>query len=97
VSAASAVRWCTLARVAGSVAPGPLGGDRRSRRIEAHGARIRGLLDQKPDITLKEIRAELAKADVSAGIVTIWRFFQRHRLTRKKSRRMPPSRPARTS
>jgi transposase len=97
VSVSSAIRWCTLARQTGSVAPGPLGGDRRSGRIEAHGALIRGLLARKSDITLKEIRAELAKAGVQAGLVTIWRFFQRHRLTRKKRRRMPPSRTGRTS
>jgi len=97
VSVSSAIRWCTLAREAGSVAPGPLGGDRRSARIEAHGSLIRGLLAQKSDITLKEIRAELAKEGVSAGLVTIWRFFQRHRLTRKKRRRMPRSRTGRTS
>ncbi len=97
VSAASAIRWCTLAREAGSVAPGPLGGDRRSGRIEAHGALIRGLVDRKSDITLAEIRAELARAGVRAGIGTIWRFFRRHRLTRKKRRPTPRSRPGRTS
>jgi len=84
VSVSSAIRWCTLAREAGSVAPGPLGGDRRAARIEAHGSLIRGLLARKSDITLKEISGELAKAGVQAGLVTIWRFFQRHRLTRKK-------------
>ena len=97
VSVSSAIRWCILAREAGSVVPGPLGGDRRSKHIEAHGALIRSLLDRKSDLTLKEIRAELAEVGVSAGIVTIWRFFQRHRLTLKKRRRMPPSRIAQTS
>ena len=97
VSASSASRWCALAREAGPVAPGPLGGDRRSARIEAHAALILDLLEQKSDITLAEIQAELARAGVSAGIGTIWRFFDRHRITRKKRRRMPPSKTARTS
>jgi transposase len=97
VSASSAIRWRALSREAGSVMPGPLGGDRRSSHIEAHAALIRDLLAQKSDITLAEIRAELAKAGVAAGITTIWRFFQRHRITRKKRRRMPRSRTARTS
>jgi transposase len=96
VSAASAIRWCTLAREAGSVAPGPLGGDRRSGRIEAHGALIRGLAGRKSDITLAEIRAELARAGAQAGIGRIWRFFRRHRLTRKERRPTPRSRPGRT-
>jgi transposase len=92
VSAASAVRWCALVREAGSVAPGPLGGDRRSARIEAQAALILSLVEQKSDITLAEIRAELARASVPAGIGTIWRFFDRHRITRKKRPRTPPSR-----
>ncbi len=97
VSAASAIRWAALAREAGSVAPGPLGGDRRSARIEAHAGLILGLVDRKSDITLKEIRAELANEGVSAGIGTLWRFFARRRMTWKKSRPMPPNRTARTS
>ena len=56
-SAASAVRWATLAREAGSVAPGPLSGDRRSARIGAQAALILRLVDRTSDITLREIRA----------------------------------------
>ncbi|KAA2211205.1 IS630 family transposase [Pseudoroseomonas oryzae] len=84
VSAASAVRWCALARQAGSVAPGPLGGDRRSARIEAHAALILSLVERKSDISLVEIRARLAEAGVSVGISTLWRFFDRHRITPQK-------------
>ena len=97
VSASSAIRWCGMARQSGSFAPGPLGGDRRSARIEAHAALILGLIEQKSDITLAEIQAELAKVGVPAGIGTIWRFFDRHRITRKKSQRMRPSKTAPTS
>jgi transposase len=97
VSASSAIRWCAQARQVGSVAPGPLGGDRRSARIETHAALILDLLEQKSDITLVEIQTELANAGVPAGIGTIWRFFDRHRITRKKRRRMLPSRTAQTS
>ena len=42
-------------------------------------------------MTLKEIRAELAKAGVSVGIGTLWRFFDRRRITLKKRRRTRPS------
>jgi hypothetical protein len=61
-----------------------LGGDRRSARIEAHAGRIIGMLDGKPDITLAQIQTQLARAGVAAGIGTIARFFERHRITRKK-------------
>jgi transposase len=94
VSAASAIRWRALSRKAGPVAPGPLGGDRRSLHIEAHAALILGLVERKSDIALTEIRAELARAGVAADITTIWRFFQRHRITRKKRQRMPRNRTA---
>ncbi len=97
VSAASAIRWCALERETGSVAPGPLGGDRRSARTEAHGASIRGAVARQPDLTLEEIRSELAGEGVTVGLGTLWRFFDRHGITRKKSRRTQPSRTARTS
>jgi transposase len=67
VSAASAIRWAALAKEAGSVAPGPLGGDRRSARIETHAPLILRLVEQKSDMTRKEIRAELANEGVSVG------------------------------
>jgi len=66
VSASSAIRWCALARDAGSVVPGPLGGDRRSARIEVHADLLLGLVDRKSDITLAEIQAELARAGVQS-------------------------------
>ncbi len=84
-------------REAGSVAPGPLGGDRCSAQIEAHAALILRLVDQKSDITLREIQAGLAKAGVSAGIGTLWRFFDRRRMTRKKRPPTLRSRTAQTS
>ncbi len=97
VSAASAIRWWALEQETGSVAPKALGGDRRSERIEAHAPLILDLVGRTSDATLKEIRTELAKAGVSVGIGTLWRFFDRRRMTWKKSRRTPPSRTARTS
>ncbi|MCU0886840.1 MAG: IS630 family transposase [Rubritepida sp.] len=84
VSASSAIRWCAQAREVGTVAPGPLGGDRRSARIEAHAPLILDLIEQRSDITLAEIQAELARAGVPASLATVWRFFERRRITRKK-------------
>ena len=92
VSASSAIRWCVQSRKVGTVAPGPLGGDRRSARIEAHAPLILDLIEQRSDITLAEIQAELARAGVPASIATIWRFFDRHRITRTKRRQTRPSR-----
>jgi transposase len=97
VSASSAIRWCAQAREVGTVAPGPLGGDRRSARIEAHAPLILDLIEQRSDITLAEIQAELARAGVPASLATVWRFFERRRITRKKRRHTPPSRTVPTS
>lgn len=97
VSAASVSRWRALERRQGDARPGPLGGDRRSARVEAQGLLIRELLDETPDITTEELRAALAERGHRFGYGTIQRFFRRHGLTRKKRPAMPRSRIARTS
>ena len=98
VSAASAIRWRQLERRQGSCAPGKLGGDRRSGRIEAEAEFILRQVAARPDITLAELTEKLRQERrLSVGIGTLWRFFDRRRITFKKRRRMPPSRTALTS
>jgi len=55
------------------------------------------MLEENGDITLEEIRAGLAARGIHVGIGTLWRFFDRHRITRKKSRVMRSSKTVRTS
>jgi transposase len=95
-SASSAIRWRALEREQGDAKPKALGGDRRSGRIEAHAALILSLLEETPDITPEELRAALAEKGLAVGYGTLWRFFERRQITRKKLR-MPPSRSVRTS
>ena len=85
VSASSAIRWRLLERMKGDARPRALGGDRRSNHIEAHADQIRSLVDATPDITLEELRAALAARGVSVSYGALWRFFARHRITRKKT------------
>jgi transposase len=92
VSASSAIRWHDRRRREGNFGPKALGGDRRSGRIEAHGELIVSLVDETPDMTLGEIQARLAEHDIGVAISTLWRFFKRRGMTRKKRPRMPPSR-----
>lgn len=87
VSAASAVRWQKQFSEMGTVQPDKQGGDRRSKHIDAHAATILALCEATPDITLAEIKASLADKGFQAGIGTLWRFFDRHGITRKKRRR----------
>ena len=97
VSAASVSRWRELEREQGDLQPGPLGGDRRSGRIEAQAALILSLLEQMRDATIEELRAELGGRGHRFGYGTLRRFFERHGITRKKSPRTPPNRIAPTS
>jgi transposase len=97
VSASSAIRWRALERIQGDARPKALGGDRRSGRIEARAGLILALVEEKPDITLEELRAALARRGLTVGYGTLWRFFARRRITRKKRPHTRPSRTGRTS
>lgn len=100
VSAASVSRWRKLEREKGEVTPGILGGDRRSGRVEEQHDLIRRLLAEKPDISTNELQATLQALGHDFGYDSLWRFFKRHGLTRKKGRprqRAGPPRPYRRS
>jgi transposase len=59
VGIASAVRWVARFKDTGVVSPSPMGGDRRSERIEGHRAYLLGLNRRQPDMTLLEIEERL--------------------------------------
>jgi transposase len=70
----------------GSLEPAKQGGDRRSRRVEAHAEEILALVATSPDITLEEIAAHLKQAHGETFVVsTIWRCLDRHGLSFKKN------------
>ena len=91
VSASSAIRWTNQRRKQGHFAAKRQGGDQRSDRIEAHAPLIMSMVAAKSDITLVEIQEQLAGHGARFGIGTLWRFFDRHKFTLKKSRRTPPN------
>ena len=98
VSVSSAIRWWQLQRRLGSCAPQKLGGDRRSGRIEAEAGFILRQVAATPDITLSELAERLRQErQLSVGIGTLWRFFDRRGITFKKRRRVPPSKTVPTS
>lgn len=84
VSAASVCRWRSLMKRSGHVRPGPLGGDRQSHKIEAHGATILARLEAKPDITLAELCEALRQEGLAISKSAMHRFLVRHDQTRKK-------------
>jgi len=96
VSVSSASRWAERVRQEGQVAPKSSGGAHASPRIEAHADLILSLNEQRPEIYLRELRDALAERGVATSTSGLWRFFRRHRITRKKGRSTPPSRSGRT-
>ncbi|UPT84464.1 IS630 family transposase (plasmid) [Bradyrhizobium barranii subsp. apii] len=84
VSAASAIRWRARLKKVGDIVPKRQGGDRKSQRIEAHSQLILEAVTARPDITLAELRELLKRHGISTGIASLWRFFQRRKITLKK-------------
>ena len=97
VSISSAIRWTSLSRRTGDVRPKQQGGDKRSARIEAWAPVILGAVEEKPDITLAELRELLSEHGVAVAVSTLWRLFARRKITLKKSPRMRRSRTVPTS
>jgi transposase len=86
VSIASAVRWVKRFQTTGEISPAPCGGDRRSGRIEAHRDYLLGLIRRSPDMTLLEIQERLiANCGERFAVSVLWRFFDRHEITFKKT------------
>jgi transposase len=96
VSVSSASRWSERYRSKGQVGPRPRGGDRRAEPIEQDTGLIRSLCETQPGIFLRELRDRLAEKGVQTSTSGLSRFFKRQGITRKKGRRTPPSRSART-
>ena len=86
IAIATAVRWRAQDR-AGRADPLPMGGDRRSGRIEAEADYLLTLVDETDDITLHEMRRRLGEErGLVVGVGTLWRFFDRRGITWKKDR-----------
>ena len=92
VSAASVSRWRALEREQGDARARPMGGDRKSGRIESHKNTILAVLEATPDIAIEELRGAPQGKGLVFGYGTIRRFFARHDVTRKKRLRTPANR-----
>jgi len=85
-------RWTTT----GSVKPAQFGGWKKPSQA-AHEDRIRALVAEKSDITIKELLARLAAEKIETKPSTLGALLQRLGLTRKKRQLMPPSRSGKMS
>jgi transposase len=84
ISAPSAIRWRAQERREGDLRPKLQGGDHHSQRVEAHVELILWAVTAKSDITLAELRERLKEHGLTVAIGTLWRFFKRRKITRKK-------------
>ena len=89
VAPSTAVRWRAQQRETDDIAPKPLGGDMRSRRMEERAADILAIWEERRDITLGELRLALADKGMDVSVAGLHRFFVRRGLTRKKRMARP--------
>ncbi len=83
VSASTAVIWVKCFRESGRCAAKPRGGS--ISPLEEHSEFLLALIDEQPDLTLDEVVGAMRKYKISGSLTAVWRFFQRHKITFKKS------------
>lgn len=96
VARSTATRWGKIWHQDGRAAALPMGGDQRSHLMEAHASIILGLVEERPDIFLHEIVAELASRGITASPDRVRSLLARHGITRKKRQSSPLNRTAKT-
>ena len=94
VSESVAIKWAERRRRTGSAAAKQMGGYKRSP-LDDHADVVLGLIEDRPDLTVEEIRAEIRKRGLFAGHGSVRRFFKRHGLSFKKNRAGQRAGPAR--
>ena len=85
VSHSSAIRWTRRERETGSPAALPMGG-KRPFTLAADLPWIAARMAEKPDITLREVLAELRDRGVKVSYFGVWHIVRRSGLSFKKKR-----------
>ena len=94
VGIATVINWVRVWRDSGRITAKPMGGDHNSR-LKGEREWLLGRIAAVPDLTLEEIRAELAARDIRVGYGTVWRFFATEGISFKKNRARRRARAAR--
>jgi len=84
ISLSSVGRYIRRYRVTGSVSPDKFGGY-KDYALAKYAGRIERWIAKRPDLTLLEIQAWLAKAGVVVAASSVFRFLRHLGLTYKKS------------
>jgi len=84
VGASSVIRWSEQHEKTGSVAAKPMGGSRGTRIEGTDRDWLLRRIAEQPDLTLEEMRHELAQRGLAVGHGSVWRFCDREKQTFKK-------------
>jgi transposase len=85
IGASTAIRWIERWTTTGNVEAKPGTGHSRSP-LNKHEQWLLDLIAAEPDLTLDDIRVRLSRAKrLKVGTTSIWRFFDRHKITFKKN------------
>jgi transposase len=85
LAASTTIRWMDRWQTTGNVAAKPGTGYCHSP-LEQHEQWLLDLVAAEPDLTLDEIGTRLASAKkLTVGRTSVWRFYDRHRITFKKT------------
>jgi len=85
VGIATVIKWVRIWRDSGRLEAKPMGGDHSSRLRQERDWLLERVA-AVPDLTLEEIRAELAARGKHVGYGTVWRFFAAEGISFKKNR-----------
>ncbi len=85
VSVASVVRWSQLWRARGNVRPGKMGGHRKPI-LDSERTWVMERIAREPEVTLRQMVAELADRDVAVSYSALRNFVHREGLSFKKKR-----------
>ena len=85
VAISTVIDWIDAWRAEGRLAAKPMGGDHRSR-LKGDRDWLLERIAAAADLTLEEIRAELAARGRHVGYGTVWRFFAAEGISFKKNR-----------
>jgi transposase len=84
VSYAAVIRWVTRSKQTGSSEALPMGGKKPFKLAEESDWILRRLAE-KPDITGRELLAELHDRDIDVSYYAVWNFLDRAGLSYKKN------------
>ena len=85
LAVSTVIEWVEAWHKEGRMSAKPMGGD-RSSRLKAERVWLLQRIAAAPDLTLEEIRAELAGRGKPVGYGTVWRFFAAEGISFKKNR-----------